>query len=162
MSNKKVQEFLKTKEEEKDNQEIQYRYKVLSHYNLGETVYFKEGDFVEDFPLTSNNGFTKKRFRYDCSISDEDFEKVCGFYRQEVEALGSDGFNKGAEKTLNACAIILLIIGIFVFVITFIGALVEESWSLFGIGAGIFFTTLIENAFAKVLVNISHKLNKLG
>ena len=47
MSSEKVQVFLKKKEEEKDIQEIKNRYKILSHYNLGENVYF-EGDGNED------------------------------------------------------------------------------------------------------------------
>ena len=62
MSSEKVKKFLeekelserqeKEKEKEKEMNLTQLRYEVLNHYNLGEIVIYKEGDRIEDFPLT--------------------------------------------------------------------------------------------------------------
>ena len=169
MSNAKVKDFLLKKEQEKESQEAQLKYNVLSHYDLGETSYYQDGDNIEDFPFyiektTSSGKTVGKRFKYICNISDEDYEKIKEIYEKENPKSNTDEIKDGAEKTLNICALILLILGIIVFIAMLIVAAddYDFNWSLFGIGAGVFFTSLIEFAFAKVLVNISRKLNKLG
>lgn len=153
MSSEKVQQFLQKEQEEREYQEVQLRYKVLSHFDLGEIVECKRGDNEEDFPLQYPSG---NRFRYDCEISDEDYEKVLEAYNQVVNSTDVDS---SAEKTLKVCANILSIFGILSFIILIIVGIREKSWTLVGIGAGVFFTCLIEAAFAEVLVNISRKLN---
>ena len=155
MSSEKVQDFLQKKEQEKEKQEAELKYNILSYYGLGEAVYYKEGDNPDDFPLGSENGTI--RFRYDCDITEEDFTKIKAAYEKDTKA----SINDKSETTLNACAVILLIIGILVLIVTSFVAIDQKSWSLFGIGLGIFLTFLIEYAFAKVIVNISCKLNKL-
>lgn len=159
MSSEKVQEFLQKKEQEKVKQEAQFRYKILSLYDLGEKVYYKEGEPIEDYPLSNDTGVKNDRFRYDCNISEEDFKKVSEIYKQE---LMSSETNDGAEKILGIFALILLIIGIITFFILTIAAIEEEEWVLFGYGLGVFLGTLIEYAFTKVFVNISHKLDKIA
>ncbi len=164
MSSEKVQEFLKKKEEEKDIQEIKNRYKILSHYNLGENVYFEGEGNEEEYPLKEFDSYGKTRkFKYDCKISDEDFERVCEFYNQEVGLSENLVLNDNAEKVLSTCVTILLIIGIIAFIVIWVAAAdsYHFNWTLFGIGTGVLLTSLIEFAFAKVLVNISRKLNKL-
>ena len=142
-----------TIQKEKEKQEAQFRYEVLSHFDLGEKVDRKEGDKIEDFLLEDSSG---NRFKYDCDISEEDFAIVKTAYEESRARI-----NDKAETTLIVCANVLLCIGIAVFAILSYKAFDSESWTLFGIGAGVFFTSLIEFAFAKVLVNISCKLNKL-
>ena len=164
MSSEKVQEFLKRKEKEKDIQEIKNRYNILSHYNLGENVYFEGEGNEDEYPLKDFDSYGKTRkFKYDCKISDEDFERVREIYNQEVGS-SNMGTNDGAEKVLSTCAAILLIIGIIAFIVLWIAAAdsYHFNWTMFGIGTGVLLTSLIEFAFAKVLVNISRKLNKLG
>lgn len=164
MSSEKVYEFLKKKEEEKDIQEIKNRYKILSHYNLGENVYFEGEGNEDEYPLKEFDSYGKTRkFKYDCNISDEDFERICEFYYQEVGSAENLGPNDGAEKVLSICVTILLIIGIIAFIVLWVAAAdsYHFNWTLFGIGTGVFLTSLIEFAFAKVLVNISRKMNKL-
>ncbi len=153
MSSEKVQKLLLKKQKGKERQEAQLRYEVLNYFNLGERVDFKEGDDVENFPLDDPSG---GKFRYDCDISEEDYIKIKEEYEEETRAI----INDKSENTLNVCAVVLLIIGIIVFAILSFIAIDNESWTLFGIGAGVFFSFLIEFAFAKVLVNISRKLDK--
>lgn len=153
MSSEKVQQCLQKIQREKKKQEAQFRYEVLSYFNLGEKVDRKEGDTIEDFLLEDSSG---NKFKYDCDISEEDFVIVKTAYEESRARI-----NDKAETTLNVCANVLLSIGIAVFAILSYKAFDNESGTLFGIGAGVFFTSLIEFAFAKVLVNISCKLNKL-
>ena len=169
MSNEKVKDFLLKKGQEKEKQKAQLKYKVLSHYDLGEAVYYQDGDNIEDFPVyiektTSSGKVIGKRIKYVCNISDEDFEKIKEIYDKENPKSNNDEIKDRAEKTLNTCAVILLILGIIVFIAMCVAAAdyYGFNWSLFGIGVGVFFTSLIEFAFAQVLVNISRKLNKLG
>ena len=148
MSCEKVQKFLEKSKKEKEKEEAQLRYEVLSHFDLGEKIERKEGDNDENFPLEDPSG---GKFRYDCDISEDDFIKIKTAYEKETRA----NINDKSEITLNVCAVVLLIIGIIVFAILSFVAFDNESWTLFGIGAGVFFSFLIEFAFAKVLVNIS-------
>ena len=155
MSSEKVQEFLQKKERKRIRQEAESRYEVLNYFGLGKAVDYKEGDSPDNYPLRSNSG---ERFRYDCDITEEDFQKVKAIYENETRAI----INNRSETTLNACAVILLIIGILGLIITTVIAVDQQSWSLFGVGLGAFLTILLEYAFAKVIVNISNKLNGLN
>lgn len=74
MSSGKIQVFLQQKEQERIKQKEMERFKILSRYRLGELVYFKEGDVADEFPLSFPKD--KRKFKYECDISEEDFEKV--------------------------------------------------------------------------------------
>lgn len=173
MSSEKVKKFLEEKElserqeKEKEMNLTQLRYEVLNHYNLGEIVIYKEGDRIEDFPLTRKRSVGRslitERFRYDCDISDEDFEKILEIYNQEVGVTeeSETKINDGAEKILGVYAVVALIVGIIAFFVCFIVAFSIEEWSLIGTGLGVFLATLVGFAFIKVFVNISYKLDNL-
>lgn len=64
----------------------------------------------------------------------------------------------GAEKVVNAIAVINLVIGIAAFVIMTIVSYSIGSWATFGIGAGVLVTGVVGWAFLKVMVNISRSL----
>ena len=169
-SSEAVNNFLRDKDtlrKQKEASELaELKYKVLSHYNLGEMeMYDGKGD-KNDYPLYDNDWGGTQRFRYNCEISDEDFEKVYEIYKKET--VGSEEtHNSGAENTLNVCATIILIIGILSLIVFGIIA-VDDShyrtvfhWDVFSTGLGVFFVSLITSAFARVIVNISSKLNNL-
>jgi hypothetical protein len=172
MSSEIVKQFLEKKESDEElrkNKELaQLRHNVLSHYNLGTIQYFDGNGDKNDYPLINSEG---KRFRYDCEISDEDFEKIRRIYDKE-NPNSENEINEGAEKTLNACSIIVLIIGIISFIALWVNSYEEHyelyrsvstfNWNTFGLGAGILFVSIINMAFSRVIVNISRKLNKLG
>ena len=165
-SSKTVKGFLEEKmsleKQQKDKELAELRYKVLSYYNLGEMVMFDGEGNEDDFPL----GDEDARFKYVCNISDEDFEKVYAIYKNEAEEPAAE-ISKGAEGTLNACAIIILIIGVISLIAFGIIAYDDDyyhtvfHWNIFGIGLGVFFVSLINFAFARVIANISNKLNNL-
>ena len=169
MSCEAVKTFLEQENQKEKNQEAQYRYEVLSHYNLGAEVVFDGNGNKDDYPLLRQDMYGKTiRYKYVCDISEEDFEKIKAIYEKKAKDAVK---NDGAEKTLNTCAIILLIMGIVALIAMSISASEEVktgyystkivfNWTKFGIGVGLFFTSLIEFAFAKVIVNISNKLNK--
>jgi hypothetical protein len=171
MSSTRVKLFLEKKnaieKQKKDKDLAQLKYEILSHYKLGESISYDENVDKNEFPLIDSRG---NKFKYVCDVSEEDFEKIKEIYDKENPKSTDDeikdgtGIKDSAEKTLNTCAVILLILGIIVFIAMWVAAAddYDFNWSLFGIGAGVFFTSLIEFAFAKVLVNISRKLNKLG
>lgn len=142
------------------------RYKVLSHYGLGELVYYKDSNKIDDFPLTHEKGDgTWRKCRYDCDISNEDFEKVYEIYKHETglsETSETSEINNGAEKILRVYALVALVVGIIAFVVCFIGAFSIKEWSLIGTGIGVFLATLVGFAFIKVFVNISYKLDKIA
>ena len=165
MSSTRVKLFLEKKnaieKQKKDKDLAQLKYEILSHYKLGESVSYDENVDKNEVPLIDSRG---NKFKYVCDVSEEDFEKIKEIYDKENPKSTNDEIKDSAEKTLNTCAVILLILGIIVFIAMWVVAAddYDFNWSLFGIGAGVFFTSLIEFAFAKVLVNISRKLNKLG
>lgn len=166
MSSEKVRNFLK--EESKQETELgnielaQQKFRILSHYDLGEKVYWKEGDDIDCFPLDDNTG----PFKYVCDISDEDFKKVQKIYENENNKSVSDGVFNSAEKTLGLIALLLLVAGFIAFIALWIAAaevnVFRFEWSLFGIGIGIFISSMVNWAFIRVFINISIKLNKLG
>lgn len=166
MSSEKVRNFLKEEskhETELDNIELaQLKFRILSHYNLGEKVYWKEENDIEDFPLDDNIG----PFKYVCDISDEDFKKVQKIYENENNLSVSVGISNSAEKTLGFIALLLLVVGFITFIALWIAAakvnVFRFEWSLLGIGIGIFFSSIVSWAFIRVFINISIKLNKLG
>ena len=160
MSCEAVKTFLEQENQKEKNQEAQYRYEVLSHYNLGAEVIFDGNGNKDDYPLLRQDMYGETiRFNYICDVFDDDFRKIQLIYEKEMKSVVK---NDGAEKTLNICATILVILGILTLVVMFFVANSERyfNWGLFGIGIGAFFTCLIENAFAKVILNISNKLNK--
>ena len=170
-SSETVKNFLKDKDalrKQKEARELaELKYKVLSHYNLGEMEMYEGKGDKNDYSLYDNDNWGgTQRFKYNCEISDEDFEKVYEIYKNEtVEP--EKTHNSGAENTLNVCATIILIIGILSLIIFGIIA-VDDShyhtvfhWDVFSIGLGVFFVSLITSAFARVIVNISSKLNNL-
>ena len=141
MSSEKVRQILERadevlEEERKKNTRI--RYEVLKHYGIREP--------------------------YD-EVSDEDYEKIYELYKRESKKKHSKKALElfdNAEYYLNKCSQILLICGIIAFVVLFITAIVEKSWSLFGIGVGVLFATIGNWSFFRVFVNISLKLDKLN
>lgn len=180
MSSEKVKQFLEEKKNsgiiKNEEDTAQLKYKILSHYNLGEVVYYKEGDNPDDYPFT-NSGF---KFKYVCDITDEDYEKLKEIYYKENPKANNETnheINKGAEKTLNVCANIILILGILAFIILtvlafngqhhyygYYGVTVRRffDWSSFVMGIVILFSSIANSALLKVIANISHKLDKLG
>lgn len=172
MSSEVVKQFLEKKEsaeEQRKSKELaQLRHEVLSHYNLGTIQYFDGNGDINDYPLINSEG---KRFRYDCEISDEDFDKIKRIYNQE-NPNSENEINEGAERTLNACAIIVLIIGIVSFIALWVNSYEEHNelyrsvstfnWNTFSTGTGILLFSIINLAFSRVIINISRKLNKLG
>lgn len=169
MSCEAVKTFLEQENQKEKNKEAQYRYEVLSHYNLGEEIVYNGDGNIEDYPLLREDIWGKTiKFKYTCDISDEDFNKIQKMYETEklnktnVEDVpNSTKIKDGAEKTLNACAVIFLILGI----LSVLGGLVAtlddiDNVALLGIGIGVFLIFLFNCAFAKVIVNISRKLNK--
>ena len=179
MSSEKVTQFLEEKQaseiQRKNTELAQHRYEILSHYNLGEKILYKEGDNIDDYPFTKAlyDQFTgeikKERFRYDCDISDEDFEKVSKIYTQEIKSneqkQNSQELDDSAEKTLKTIAIITLVLGIVTFFICFIVAATADygfEWGAFGHGIGVLIASIVSWAFTRVFVNISIKLNKLN
>ena len=167
MSSKKVQRFLeeeRTLQQQRKNEELaEMKYKVLEHYQLGEKIYFKEGDNIDDFPLHEvNESFEDVNFRYDCDISDEDFQEICKIYEEESsESPKQTTINNRAENILYVCSLISLIVGIIALIASVAIAIDEEIWLAFGIGIFVFLTSLVEYAFVKVFVNISYKLDWL-
>ena len=135
MSNEKVQKLLLAEQQKKAENDALMRYKVLSHFGLGKVEYFRQGENYDDYPIIQNN----TRLRYDCDISDEDFEKVYEIYKKQVDLTVKPETKDGAEKTLSVCAIILLIVGILTLVVTVGSASAERdfNWTLFGIGIGV-------------------------
>ena len=179
MSSEKVTQFLEEKqasEIQRKNAELaKQRYEILSHYNLGEKILYKEGDNIDDFPIIKarydqyTGEITNERFRYDCDISDEDFEKVSKIYTQEIKSnekdQNSQELDDSAEKTLKTIAIITLVLGIVTFFICFIVAATADygfEWGAFGYGIGVLIASIVSWAFTRVFVNISIKLNKLN
>ena len=165
MSCEAVKTFLEQENQKEKNKEAQYRYEVLSHYNLGAEVVFDGNGNKDDYPLLRQDMYGETtRFKYVCDVSDEDFKKVQSIYEKDITH--KSGINGGAENTLNVCAVIILILGIISALVFGIIA-VDNShyrtvfhWDVFGIGLATFFVSLINFAFAKVIVNISQKLNK--
>lgn len=180
MSCDQVKKFLKEKENSKEQEKgkekdlNQLRSKVLNYYNLGEKVFYKEGDNIEDFPFTLWDCGFSKRYKYVCDISDEDFEKVLEIYNQEVgtkaNSNNESNIDDRAEKILGNYALYLLIFGIIwlfgSLIFAIIVAIDEEDWSLFvsefGKGLCVFGVSLVGFAFIKVFVNISYKLDKIA
>ena len=173
MSSEQVKKFLEEKEKskkqeqkkEEEQQDLnQLRAKVLNHYQLGEKVFYKEGDNIEDFPFTIWDCGFSKRYKYVCDISDEDFEKVLEIYNQEVESNNQvkSEIDNSAEGIVKTFAMIALVAGIIAFVVTLIVAFIVEEWSLIGTGIGLFVVGLFAYAFTKVFVNISYKLDKIA
>lgn len=169
MSSEKVTRFLGEKRAFEIKNERKkmalLRYKVLSHYDLGEMVYYKDGDNIDDFPLTDyEKGETTGKCRYDCNISDEDFEKVLSFYNKEIESTNKSegGIDNSAEGIVKTFASVALIAGIIAFVVTLIVAFSAEEWPLIGTGLGLLIVGLFAYAFTKVFVNISYKLDKIA
>ena len=170
MSCDQVKKFLKEKENSKEQEKgkekdlNQLRSKVLNYYNLGEKVFYKEGDNIEDFPFTIWDCGFSKRYKYVCDISDEDFEKVLEIYNQEIESnnQSENEIDNSAEGIVKTFAMVALVVGIIAFVITLIVAFTVEEWSLIGTGLGLFVTGLFAYAFTKVFVNISYKLDKIA
>ena len=169
MSSEQVRKFLEEKEnpkeQEKEKDLNQLRFKVLNHYNLGEKVFYKEGDNIEDFPFTVWDCGISKRYKYVCDISDEDFEKIYKIYKQEAELSElskTSEINNDAEKILNVYALVALVVGIIAFVVCLIVAFDLEEWSLIVTGLTLALATLVVYAFVKVFVNISYKLDKIA
>lgn len=166
MSSDKVQHFLEEKhvlQQKRKNEELaELKYKILEHYKLGQKVYFKEGDNINDFPLHEFNGsFEDANFRYDCDISDEDFREIYEIYEEENPNSLGQKINNKAENILYDCSVITLIVGIIAFIASIPIAIIEEIWFAFGIGVFVFLASLVEYAFVKVFVNISYKLDWL-
>lgn len=67
-----------------------------------------------------------------------------------------------AEKLLNFFSILLVFIGFCVFCISLVDAVFAEqfNWMFFGIGAGVFVSSLVLFSFFQVIINISRKLDK--
>lgn len=157
MSSKIVENFLK-EESKKDSEDLVsalYRYKILSHYNLGKKIHWNECDNIDSFPLNDDQG----PFRYDCDISDEDFMKVKTIYEKENKK------NKRTEKRLSILSIIMLVLGLYflgVFLFSFI-ALSEggypESYTTLGIGILIFVCSLINWGIIESFIHISKKID---
>ena len=170
MSCDQVKKFLKEKENSKEQEKgkekdlNQLRSKVLNYYNLGEKVFYKEGDNIEDFPFTIWDCGFSKRYKYVCDISDEDFEKVLEIYNQEIESnnQSENEIDNSAEGIVKTFAMVALVVGIIAFVIALIVAFTVEEWSLIGTGIGLFVVGLFAYAFTKVFVNISYKLDKIA
>lgn len=174
MSSEKVKMFLEEKEQfekqekNKETDSPQLRYKVLSHYNLGEKVIYKDGDNIDDFPLTRQRSVGRsvvtERFKYECDITDEDFERILNIYNQEIESnnQSENEIDNSAEGIVKTFAMVALVVGIIAFVITLIVAFTVEEWSLIGTGIGLFVVGLFAYAFTKVFVNISYKLDKIA
>ena len=153
----------------------QQRYEILSHYNLGEKILYKEGDNIDDYPITitcedyDDYGRVvniNRRCRYDCDISNEDYEKVKDIYYKEIKSK-EQVLDDSAEKTLNTIAKITLILGIVTFCICFFIAIAATKdygfeWGAFGYGIGVLIASIVSWAFTRVFVNISIKLNKLN
>ena len=167
MSNEKVQRFLEEErilQQQRKNEELaELKYKVLEHYQLGKKIYYKEGDNIDDFPLDEvNENFEDVYFRYDCDISDDDFQEICKIYEEEnSKSPKQTTINNRAENILYVCSLISLIVGIIALIASVAIAIDEEIWLAFGIGILVFLTSLIEYAFVKVFVNISYKLDWL-
>ena len=169
MSSEKVKQFLEDKKDFEIKNErkkmARLKYKVLSHYDLGELVYYKDGDKIDDFPLTD---YEKEegtgKCRYDCDISNQDFERILNIYNQEVESnnQSENEIDNSAEGIVKTFAMVALVVGIIAFVIALIVAFTVEEWSLIGTGIGLFVVGLFAYAFTKVFVNISYKLDKIA
>lgn len=159
MSSKIVESFLKEKSK-KDSENIesaQYRYKILSHYNLGKKIHWKDCDNIDLFPLIDDLG----PFRYDCDISDEDFMKVKAIYEKENKK------NKRIEKRLSIFSIIMLVLGLYflgVFSSSFIalsGGGYLDPYPTLGIGVLIFICSLINWGIIEAFIHISEKIDNL-
>lgn len=104
----KVKEFLEKQElkEEKDNAYL--RKEVLSRYNLGEFVYYRDhkDEDISNFPLVGG-GFGNERYRYECNISDEEFDKIYKMYKKEQE----DRFSEDLANRTKNISIIFLVLG---------------------------------------------------
>ena len=157
MSNEKVVALLESERKKQKKSELNERYKILYHYKLGESIYFKEGDNIEDYPFRDATG---KPYGYFCDISEEDYQEVKRLYEKELSP-DSSPLN-AAEKTLSTFGGIILGLGIVAFLILLVAAFNEESWTLFFIGFGIFIVNMLEWASIRVFVNISLKLDKLN
>lgn len=169
MSCEAVKTFLEQENQKEKNKEAQYRYEVLSHFKLGKEIVYNGDGNIDDYPLLREDVWGKTiRFKYTCDISDEDFNKIQTIY--ETERLNntiaddtpkSNKIKDGAEKTLNVCAVIFLILGILSVLCGLVATIDDiEMVALLGIGIGVFLLFLFNCAFAKVIVNISRKLNK--
>lgn len=159
MSSNTVKQFIKEKE-------LQKRNEVLDYYGLGEQVFFQSGDNINDYPLVikkvnSYGNKVEQRYRIDCDITDEDFERILEIYNQEKSSSKVVETKDRPEKILSVFALILLIIGIIAFLALTITALQEGEGLLFVYGLGALLVALHGYAFNKVFVNISRKLNKL-
>lgn len=143
------------------------------HYGLGEIVYYNEanGDNIEDFPfLNIPKGI---RYKYNCDISDDDYQKLYEIYKRELNKSQQipqipnryiSFSNNNSEKLLSVCSIIFVVLGLIAFIVLGIMAASENDfdWVLFGIGIGSLFASIIEFAFFQVIINISKKIDILG
>ena len=85
-SSETVKNFLKDKDalrKQKEARELaELKYKVLSHYNLGEMEMYEGKGDKNDYSLYDNDNWGgTQRVKYNCEISDEDFEKVYEIYK---------------------------------------------------------------------------------
>ena len=159
MSSKIVENFLKeeSKKDSENTESAQYRYKILSYYNLGKIVHWNDGDNIDLFPLIDDLG----PFRYDCDISDEDFKKVKAIYEKEYKK------NKRIEKRLSIFSIIMLVLGLY-FLAVFSFSFIELSdggypapFPTLGIGVLIFIISLINWGIIESFIHISKKIDNL-
>lgn len=99
------------------------------------------------------------------AISDEDYEelcKVCPPKNDKIKVEDPIKIYDFAENAASIAAYVFLICGIIAFAILVGLAVINKDWHWLGIGIGIFLPVFATWAVTLVLVNISHKLDRLN